>query len=401
MGNRLKVFISYRRKDSKEFAEHIHTHLENDYDVFLDTEDGIPYGEKFLNVIKNSIEEADVVLMVIGKDACTEFESRKGKEDYVVKEIEHAHASSCKIIPVLMNGANIPNCFPDSIAFVSELNIFQFGNKFSMYIRELKEKLQKEKQKTTQKIKKELNSTFLQQVVEGIEKERLVVLFSQDFTDIHEHYQQIRAEMKARFSDDFYTVSVPSYVNDEEEYFGCIANDCGMVCKVKKVHDWSVAMKNKLEESQKPLMLFVTEIENGDEKLDKKFTRILRDLSLKYSHFHVLCIGRKDLAKLVYGEGHLSPLNNAKELFFPDVAMKLGEEKIAQQFQTMGKYRGRICKLLQKEKVGRYSTWSYDETINQLFWKNLLVKNGNKFTWRGELTKEVASEVLGCDGDVV
>ena len=64
MGNRQKIFISYRREDSKEFAAHLHTQLENDYDVFLDTEDGIPYGEKFLPVIIKNIEKADILLVM-------------------------------------------------------------------------------------------------------------------------------------------------------------------------------------------------------------------------------------------------------------------------------------------------------------------------------------------------
>ena len=143
--------------------------------------------------------------------------------------------------------------------------------------------------------------------------------------------------------------------------------------------------------------MFVRDIENGDEVLDKQFATIVRNLKNEYAHFHALLIGRKALAKLVYGEGVLSPLNNAKELFFPETRQKLGAEKIHQQFQTLGRQRTQICQLLGKKNLGRFSAWSFNDTINQLFWKNLLVREGNKFAWRGELTKEIAREAFGCD----
>ena len=79
--------------------------------------------------------------------------------------------------------------------------------------------------------------------------------------------------------------------------------------------------------------------------------------------------------------------------------MKLGENRIVQQFQSMGKNREEVCKLLQKEKVGRFAVWSYNETINKLFWKNLLVRDGRQLVWRGALTKEIARDVLGCESN--
>ena len=157
----------------------------------------------------------------------------------------------------------------------------------------------------------------------------------------------------------------------------------------------------RLKESNEPLFLFITDIEDGDEKLDKQFATILRNFKTKYPHFHAVFVGRKELAKLVYGEGSLSPLNTAKELFFPDDGIKLGEQRLTQQFQTFGKQREQVCKLLQKPSLGRFSAWSYNQTINQLFWKNLLVRKGNRFVWRGEITKAIAKEVLGCDEDMI
>lgn len=392
MKHRLNIFISYRRSDSRDFAGRLYDNLQNDYDVFLDTEDGIPYGEKFLSVIVNEIEKADIFLMVIGKDSCAEFKEREGGDDYVIKEIVHAKASNCKIIPVLIHEAKIPNCFPEPITFVSDLNIFKFGEKFSMYLQELKSQVAKEQKHVT----KELCSDFISEVLDGIEQERLVVLFSQDFTNIHQHYENIKLEMQGKFKDEFYAVAIPAYVDEQEEYFTYIANDCGMSGQVEKVNDWNFVMRKKLKACENKVLLFITEIENGNEKLDRQFATILRNLSSEFSHFHAIFVGRKNLAKLVYEGGDLSPLNNAKELFSPDEKMKLGEVKIAQQFQSMKKHKERVCRLLNAEKLERFTAWSDDEVVNQLFWKNLLLKEGVRFAWRGELTKEVARDVLGC-----
>jgi len=395
MGNRLNVFISYRRADSSNFSGRLHDNLKNDFDVFYDTEGGIDYGEEFPAALIEGIEKADIFLMVIGKKSCEEFKLREGKPDFVLKEILHAQQSSCLVLPILMDGVNMPNCLPKEIANIAKLNAYEFRhNKFSVDLADLREKLQTHRAKSP----KLINKGFVQDVLDGIEEDRLVVLFSQDLTDIADHYQNIKLQMKSKFSDKFYTVAIPSYVDEEEEYFTCIADDCGMSCDIKRVNDWNIVMRGRLKERSEPLMLLVTEIENGNQELDKQFANILRNLKNEFAHFHALFIGRKALAYLVYGEGNLSPLNNAKQMFFPDEGMKLGEEKITQLFHTLGsKYRPQLCKLLEKKSLGRYSTWSYNETINQLFWKNLLVKNGKNFAWRGELTKEVGRDVLGCD----
>ena len=390
MQKNLKIFISYRRADSSDFAGRLHDNLKDEYNLFFDTEDGIGAGEKFLNVIVNEIEKADVFLMVIGKESAKEFKAREGKDDYVLKEIVQAQKSSCTIIPVLMGGVGSIEYLPDEVVSIRELSFYEFSHaKFSLNVEGLKQEIDKCKPK--------LNNNFVEEVLNGVEREKLVVLFSQDFTNIEKYYEAVKQEVKAKFSDKFYPLSIPSFVDDAEEYFACIAQDCGLSCEVKKASDWNSAMRKRLKETQEDVLLFVTDIENGDEKLDKQFATILRNLKSEFSHFHAILVGRKDLAKLVYGESELSPLNSAKELFFPDEGLVLGEEKIAQQFQTMGKKREQLCKLLNKEQLGRFSVWSFNETINKLFWKNLLVRDDKHFVWRGELTKSIGREVLECE----
>ena len=394
MPKKLKIFISYRRADSTDFAGRLHDNLKDEHEIFFDTEDGIPSGEKFLKVIVDEIAKADIFLMVIGEKSESEFKSREGQDDYVLKEIIEAKKSSCVVIPLLKNGVNRIEYLPKEIEFVKELSYYEFAHaKFSLNLLGL----QQEIAKYSPKVSSVNNSSFLQEVEEGIERDRLLVLFSQDFTNIDAYYYILKERMASKFSDEFYVLSVPSYVDDQEEYFSCIANDCNISCEVKKENDWYIAIKEKLKSSNQELLLFVTDLENGNEELDRKFATMLRNLKEKFPHFHALFVGKKELAKLVYGEGDLSPLNTAKEMFFPDDGLRLGEERIAQQFQTLGKNRDEVCNLLQKESLGRFSVWSYNETINKLFWKNLLIKKGRKLVWRGELTKEIAREVLGCE----
>jgi len=392
-----KLFISYRRADSTDFAGRLYDNLNQNYSVFFDTEDGIGAGERFLNVITKSIQEADIFLMVIGEDSGKEFKVREEQDDYVLKEIIEAKKSSCFIIPILKNGVKKIEYLPKEIEFIRALSYYEFSHtKFSLNLKGLK----KEIEKYHPKLIKIENNNFVQDVISSLERERLLVLFSQDFTPIDSYLNQIKELLSTKFNKNFYQISVPSYVEDEEEYFTSIAEDCGFLTTTK-INGWNREIRNRLKSSSKPLLLFVEDIEDGNEELDKRFATSLRNLKNKFNHFHLICVGKKGLANLVHGEGHLSPLNNAKELFFPEDGFILGEEKIVQQFNTLGKNPKLLCKYLNKDELVLFSTWSRNDTINQLFWRNLLVKRGKRFVWRGERTKELGREVLGCDGDVV
>ena len=401
MNNSLNIFISYRRADSEDFAGRLYDNLVNEYaKVFFDTEDGIGAGEHFLKVIVKKIEEADVFLMLVGKKSEQEFKQREEQDDYVLKEILHAQASNCRIIPVLLKGVERIDYLPKELSFIKELSYYEFSHtKFSLNIEGLKHEINKQRPKPKELVG--LNKIFIQEVMNEVLNKKLVVLFYQDFTNVSTHIEGIKAEIKSRFSNEFYTIAIPSFVDESEEYFACVAKDCGLDCKIKRVSDWNKAMQEKLMSSTQPLLLFVTDLEDGNEVFDKQFATILRNLKNRFSHFHAILVGRKSLATLVYGEGTLSPLNNAKEIFFPEQEMKLGERKIVQQFNSMGRQKEQICRLLQREKIVRFTTWYHDETINTLFWKNLLVRDGTHLVWRGELTKEIARDVLGCDGDMV
>jgi hypothetical protein len=55
-----------------------------------------------------------------------------------------------------------------------------------------------------------------------------------------------------------------------------------------------------------------------------------------------------------------------------------------------------LCECLGKDWNENWCTWSYEESINTLFWKNILVNSNGKYAWRDEATKEMAKEVFGC-----
>ena len=242
---------------------------------------------------------------------------------------------------------------------------------------------------------------FVTEVFDTLVNARLVVLFSQDFTNINENQNILKVASQKKFKDGFYHFSVPSFLDDRREYFKVLAKSCGLSEELDNPHAWKVAMQSKLKEEPQRVMLFITDIENGNIEFDKQFAQIVRSLVDDFSNFSTIFIGKKDLASLVYGKGDLSPLNTATELFFPDNELQINEELIERQFIALGKYRNDICKYLKKETLGRHKVWSFTECINALFWKNLLVKNGKNFAWRDELTKQIGAEVFECDEDVL
>ena len=336
------------------------------FETFYDVAGGIPYGKDFPQVIKESVQKADVLLAVVGKEYSNLFKTKEGTRDFVLEELLEAQASGSLIVPVITEDAMMPSAdeLPHEIAFLSSLNSFEIRhNKLESDMGLLIEYLNT-LHPTLKQDGDELDKNFSDEVLKTLEQKSLVVLFSQDFTDIDNYFNRIKAIAKERFKNEFYLISVPSFISDEYRYIRAIAKDCGIECEgVKELQDWKEVMRERLSASSEPLLLLITDIENGNEDLDQKFSTLLRNFKTEFSHFHALLIGRKALAKLVHAQGHLSPLNTATEMFFPDANQKLGESRIVQQFSTVSQYQKRLCKLLQKERLGRFVVWSNNELI--------------------------------------
>ncbi len=111
----LNVFINYRRADSRADAGRLYDflveHLDEEH-VFIDI-DSISPGRDFVEVIDETIERADILLVVIGP-TWTTISNEAGaprlddENDYVRLEIQRALERGLRVLPVLVGGAPMP-----------------------------------------------------------------------------------------------------------------------------------------------------------------------------------------------------------------------------------------------------------------------------------------------------
>lgn len=107
-----RVFISYRREDSQDVAARIHRELSlalGAKALFMDV-DNLMAGQRFDKVLEKALGECDVLLAVIGPRWLATQEERAGsaERDFVREEIAAALKREIPVIPVLVNGAQLP-----------------------------------------------------------------------------------------------------------------------------------------------------------------------------------------------------------------------------------------------------------------------------------------------------
>ena len=112
-----KVFISYRRDDSRYQARMVYTAFtqvvprEN---VFMDV-DSIPLGADFRKILRGWVDQCDVLLALIGPGWVSATDPRTGQPrlmnagDFVRIEIAEALARDIPVVPVLLDGAPMPD----------------------------------------------------------------------------------------------------------------------------------------------------------------------------------------------------------------------------------------------------------------------------------------------------
>jgi hypothetical protein len=133
-----RIFISYRREDSRGYAGRLQGDLSRRYTneaVFRDIE--IPPGVDFAEHINGLIDKCNVVLVLIGNSWINardgEGNRRLDKDtDWVRLEIERALArSDVEVIPVLVDGAKLPprEELPPSLASLRRLNAFEVSDR--------------------------------------------------------------------------------------------------------------------------------------------------------------------------------------------------------------------------------------------------------------------------------
>ena len=115
-----KLVVSYRRSDSTAIAGRICDRLIARYGndaVFLDVE-SIPFATDFRSHIRQSIDQADLLLVVIGPNWLGPATSRIQQDDDPVRaELEIAFRRDIPILPVLIDSARMPEAgeLPDSL----------------------------------------------------------------------------------------------------------------------------------------------------------------------------------------------------------------------------------------------------------------------------------------------
>jgi TIR domain len=119
-----RIFISYRREETAYPAAWLFDRLADRYgggQVFKDV-DSIQLGDDFVEVITRAVGSCDVLLALIGEEwlTITDEHGRRrldDPDDFVRVEIEAALTRKVRVIPILVEGAQMPRAdeLPDSL----------------------------------------------------------------------------------------------------------------------------------------------------------------------------------------------------------------------------------------------------------------------------------------------
>ena len=121
-----KIFISYRRSETAWAARALFERLwrEFPHQVFIDLE-GIALGVEFNVAIEQHLEGCHAMLAVIGPTWLAEIQRRgNDKRDYVRIELARALERRIPVVPVLIDGADMPDedHLPDSLKAITLRN---------------------------------------------------------------------------------------------------------------------------------------------------------------------------------------------------------------------------------------------------------------------------------------
>ena len=110
-----RIFISYRRDDTRGYARSLYGTLTQYFSkdkIFMDI-DTIEYGVDFAEQINRAVGSCDALVAIIGKQwLVTEDATGKrridNRDDFVRLEIETALKRNVRVIPCLVDGAEMP-----------------------------------------------------------------------------------------------------------------------------------------------------------------------------------------------------------------------------------------------------------------------------------------------------
>jgi len=141
------VFISYRRSDTTAgYASWIYERLEAAFGaghVFMDV-DSLPLGIDFVEHLERPLSTTDVALVLIGPgwlEAADETGARRldDPDDFVRIEVAAALRASLRVIPVLVDGAQMPKSrlLPDDLRALARRQALTFQRHGGAAIRDL------------------------------------------------------------------------------------------------------------------------------------------------------------------------------------------------------------------------------------------------------------------------
>ncbi len=122
-----KIFISYRRSDSRSITGRILDRLKMHFkteEVFMDVE-AIPPGVNFLDYTNQRLAGAEIFIPIIGKTWAKSLKTREvDTNDFVRIEVEQALERKIPILPILVEGAKMPKIteLPASVAKIVYYN---------------------------------------------------------------------------------------------------------------------------------------------------------------------------------------------------------------------------------------------------------------------------------------
>lgn len=126
-----KIFVNYRRGDDPGHAGRLFDRLGDAFrpdQIFMDV-DSIAPGQDFVRVLEEQVAQCDVLLAIIGQgwiDARDEKGLRRldNRDDFVRLEIEAGLKLGKRVVPVLVNGAEMPRAeaLPNSLQDVTRLH---------------------------------------------------------------------------------------------------------------------------------------------------------------------------------------------------------------------------------------------------------------------------------------
>lgn len=128
------IFISYRRSDSaiasSEIFDVLSQHIGAEY-LFRDV-NSIGPGEDFAAKLEDTLAVSEVFVPLVGESWMSSFVERRhkceGEIDYVMKEVETAAERNMRTLPVLIDGARMPNVLPNDwpLSFVAAKNAITY-----------------------------------------------------------------------------------------------------------------------------------------------------------------------------------------------------------------------------------------------------------------------------------